>query len=116
MPDNVEKLLTVRDLMNVLRISRPTLYRLLKSGKLKPVRIGKRTLFDANDIRAFIEQSKEATGEQNQQEKKRKKTGARSKPVKRATKTGTRPEAVAEKPEQTHADKPEDRDKQGRLL
>ena len=57
--EGIEKLLTVQDLMDTLRISRPTLYRMLKTGRLKPVRIGKRTLFDPADIRGLIQDAKE---------------------------------------------------------
>jgi excisionase family DNA binding protein len=58
MADTIDKLLTVEDVMENLRISRPTLYRLLKSNRLVPVRIGKRTLFDPKDIRAFVDGAK----------------------------------------------------------
>jgi excisionase family DNA binding protein len=63
MEEALEQLLTVEDVMRVLRISRPTLYRMLKSHKLQPVKIGKRTLFEMKDIRGLIERSK-AGGEQ----------------------------------------------------
>jgi excisionase family DNA binding protein len=58
MTETIDKLLTVEDVMENLRISRPTLYRLLQSNRLVPVRIGKRTLFDPKDIKAFVEASK----------------------------------------------------------
>ncbi len=57
MEESIESLLTVGEVMKVLRISRPTLYRMLRSSKLQPVKIGKRTLFDVKDIKALIERS-----------------------------------------------------------
>jgi excisionase family DNA binding protein len=58
MADTLDRLMTVEDVMENLRISRPTLYRLLKSHRLVPVRIGKRTLFDPKDIKAFVDAAK----------------------------------------------------------
>ena len=40
--------------MGILRISRPTLYRLINEGELKPVKIGKRTLFEEKELQRFI--------------------------------------------------------------
>jgi excisionase family DNA binding protein len=58
MEETLQKLLTVEEVMQVLRISRPTLYRMLRAAKLEPVKIGKRTLFEMTDIRALIDRSK----------------------------------------------------------
>ncbi len=117
----MEKLLTVKDVMVVLRISRPTLYRLLKGRKLQPVRIGSRTLFDANDIRAFIEGSKEG-----KEQVRREKAEDKPRPEKRASRKASRktpePEKSARKkaktkePKQPEDAKTEAADKQGRLL
>ncbi len=52
------RLFTVKEAMEYLRISRPTLYRLINQGKLKPVKIGKRTLLDKADLDRLIEESK----------------------------------------------------------
>ncbi len=124
MEKGIGKLLTVEELMGMLRISRPTLYRLLKAGKLEPVRIGKRVLFEMSDIRAFIDRAK--TGEKPKGEKpKRKgrqkerkqevqteKARKKSKPPKRVAP----PEMESPAKGKTTGKKSEDADKQGRLL
>jgi len=51
---HMEKLITVIEAMGILRISRPTLYRLINEGELKPVKIGKRTLFEEKELQRFI--------------------------------------------------------------
>ncbi|MEO5356441.1 MAG: helix-turn-helix domain-containing protein [Nitrospirae bacterium YQR-1] len=51
-------LLNIKEASEYLRISRATLYNLMKKDVLKTVKIGKRTLFDKKDIDTFIEQSK----------------------------------------------------------
>jgi excisionase family DNA binding protein len=48
-------LLTVDDALKYLKISRPTLYALIKEGKIQTVKIGKRTLFDPEDVKKFVE-------------------------------------------------------------
>lgn len=53
-----EGLLTVNETLNYLKIGRTTLYALVKEGRLKTVKIGKRTLFDKRDIDKFIEENK----------------------------------------------------------
>ena len=125
MTNSLDKLLTVEDVMASLRISRPTLYRLLKSRQLIPVRIGKRTLFDPADIRAFVEASKQAAPSAPA---KAKKETPRERPVqgRRATKpkseAAAKPELMSEatsaRTEKTREgkEKPLDEDKQGRLL
>ena len=110
----IEKLLTVQDLMDTLRISRPTLYRMLKAGRLKPVRIGKRTLFDPADIRGLIEEAK--TGGKPRASQGKKARGQRSAAtVSRKKKTPQEKEA-ADKPKRSGKKPPDDEDKQGRLL
>ncbi len=104
--------MTVQDLMDTLRISRPTLYRMLKAGQLKPVRIGKRTLFDPADIRGLIEEAK--TGGKPRASQGRKARGQRSAATEKR-KTSPLKEA-AEKPKRTSKKPPDDEDKQGRLL
>ncbi len=117
----MEKLLTVEDVMAVLRISRPTLYRLLKGRKLHPVRIGSRTLFDADDVKAFIEGSKEGPGERRQ-EKAQEKPQPKKRTARKASPKTPEPEKPAQKkpktesPKQPESAKPDVPDKQGRLL
>jgi excisionase family DNA binding protein len=124
--DSIDRLLTVEDVMANLRISRPTLYRLLKSNVLIPVRIGKRTLFDPADIRAFVEASKRVDpvvnkAQQKEPKKIPKKAAQPRKPKpKLAEATAeTLPQAAARKPRKTKQPKekaPDDADRQGRLL
>lgn len=47
--------MNVEEAADYLRISRATLYNLMKKGELKPVKIGKRTLFDTDDLKKFFE-------------------------------------------------------------
>jgi excisionase family DNA binding protein len=54
----IQKLLTVIETCEVLRISRSKLYHLVEDGELKPVKIGKKVLFDEKDLQKFIERSK----------------------------------------------------------
>lgn len=49
--------LTVAEACDVLRISRPTLYRHIRDGKLTAFKIGARTLFRTEDLRRFINAS-----------------------------------------------------------
>jgi excisionase family DNA binding protein len=141
MNNSLEKLLTVEEVMTLLRISRPTLYRLLKSKALGPVRIGKRTLFDPADIRAFVEGSKQEAVPKTSQQKEKKQPRENLKPPKpKRTKGGPekpgekpleperpkrtrvksgKPHEIApkpEKPKRAKSKKPDDTDKQGRLL
>ena len=58
MTNEERRLLTVNEALEYLRISRPTFYRLIKQGKIKPVKIGKRTLIDKADLDRLIEESK----------------------------------------------------------
>jgi excisionase family DNA binding protein len=131
MPDDLEQLLTVADVLNRLRISRPTLYRMLKSGQLPTVKIGKRTLFDPADVRSLIARSKEGPSVQAPLTKKEKRVEKRVKPPKKPPRTTADESIVAaaegeteenppdkgsEKPKRPSAKKPDDSDKQGRLL
>lgn len=50
--------MTVKDVLNHLKIGRTNLYDLLKKGKIQTVKIGKRTLFDPEDLKKFIEGQK----------------------------------------------------------
>jgi|MudIll2142460700_1097286.scaffolds.fasta_scaffold103216_2 excisionase family DNA binding protein len=56
--DETSRLLTVKETCTYLRISAPTLYRMLERQELVPVKIGKRTLFDKKDLDVYIDTSK----------------------------------------------------------
>lgn len=57
--DTESPLLTVEEAARYLRISRPMMYRLLQQKRIRPVKIGTRTLLDKKDLDRFIEESKE---------------------------------------------------------
>jgi len=50
-----KKLLTVREACEYLSISKATLYKLIKKGKIKPVKIGKSTRLDKEDLDKLVE-------------------------------------------------------------
>jgi excisionase family DNA binding protein len=52
----IEPLLTVDDVRHILRVSRATVYGLVKSGQLNTVNIGiRKTRFRRSDIAALVE-------------------------------------------------------------
>lgn len=55
-----DKLMTVEEVSEFLRIGRTKLFALIKDGKIAVVRIDGRTLFDPADVRAFVEARKTA--------------------------------------------------------
>jgi len=42
--------LTVKDVKKILRISHSTLYSLIRQGRIRPIKLGRRTLFSAKDL------------------------------------------------------------------
>jgi excisionase family DNA binding protein len=56
----MDKLYTVTETAQLLHISRGNLYRLIGEGILKPIKLGKRTLFSEQELEAFIEELKRA--------------------------------------------------------
>lgn len=53
--DTAKLLLTVNETVRVTGIGRSTLYTLISSGKLPAVKVGKRTFFRPDDLKAFAE-------------------------------------------------------------
>lgn len=51
----MDKLYSIKDALNVLKISRAKLYLLIKDRSIKPVKIGKRTLFHESELNRFLE-------------------------------------------------------------
>ncbi len=112
---NLEKLLTVQDVMDILRISRPTLYRMLKTGGLRPVRIGKRTLFDPVDIRGLIEEAKR--GAQRLRSKRAKAHAPKEAKTARPKRKDLPVKDRTEKPKKAAKEKERDeKGEQGKLL
>ena len=52
--DSPQKLLSIEEFLKLIPISRPTIYRLVKAGRLFPVRVGRRVFFRSEDVDAFI--------------------------------------------------------------
>jgi excisionase family DNA binding protein len=50
----LEPLLSVEDVMGILRVSESTVYRLMRSRELVCVKLGHRTLFEREEIRRYI--------------------------------------------------------------
>jgi excisionase family DNA binding protein len=57
--DRLEELLTIADVARVLRITRGSVYSLMRSGELHPVRVGERARFEPTDVRAYLERHRE---------------------------------------------------------
>jgi excisionase family DNA binding protein len=54
----VEKLYTLNEVLEILRVSRATLYRHIDSGLIKPVKLGRRVLFPESEIDRLIKRLK----------------------------------------------------------
>ncbi len=50
----MEPLLEVREVSQILRLSRQSIYALVRTGKLRGYRIGRRWMFEERDIRTFM--------------------------------------------------------------
>jgi excisionase family DNA binding protein len=50
----MEPLLEVREVCQILNLSRQSIYALVRSGKLRAYRIGRRWMFEESDIRTFM--------------------------------------------------------------
>ena len=50
---------TVKEVQRILNVSRTTLWKLLKSGRLECLRIGRRVLFTMSQLESFITQESE---------------------------------------------------------
>ncbi|MET0937812.1 MAG: helix-turn-helix domain-containing protein [Gaiellaceae bacterium] len=53
------QLLTIGDVQGLLRVSRTTVYELIRRGDLVPIRVGQRFRFSPVDIRAYLERSRQ---------------------------------------------------------
>lgn len=53
-----KRLYSVKAIMEYLDISRTTLYNLINSGQLSPIKLGKSVKFDKADIDSFIDKKK----------------------------------------------------------
>ena len=57
--DRLEGLLTIADVARLLGISRGSVYGLMRSGELCPIRVGERARFEQTDVRAYLERNRE---------------------------------------------------------
>jgi len=55
----VERLFTMAEVMEMLRISRTTLYRHISAGLIKPVKFGGKVLFTEKELERVIKHMKE---------------------------------------------------------
>jgi excisionase family DNA binding protein len=62
-PDNAaaKLLLTTKEASQALAVSEKTLFNHTKSGKIPVVRIGRSVRYDPEDLKAFVQQQKEAS-------------------------------------------------------
>jgi excisionase family DNA binding protein len=57
--DRLVDLLTINDVARVLRITRASVYGLIRKGELVPIRVGQRARFEPADIRAYLDRHRE---------------------------------------------------------
>lgn len=57
----MDSLLTIREVAEKLRLSAQTIYKMLKSGDLKGVRVGKQWRFMENDIDEWLRSRSQST-------------------------------------------------------
>ena len=56
----MEELLTVKEVMAVLKVSRPTIYAIRERGDLEAVKIGKSVRFRKSDVEKLMQGKKQA--------------------------------------------------------
>jgi excisionase family DNA binding protein len=57
--DRPAELLTISDVARLLGVSRGSVYGLMRSGELVPIRVGQRARFEPADVRAYLERHRE---------------------------------------------------------
>jgi excisionase family DNA binding protein len=58
-PDVLSPLLSINEVAELLGISRPTVYALIRRGELVPIRVGERARFEPADVRVYLERNKQ---------------------------------------------------------
>jgi excisionase family DNA binding protein len=53
--DPISRLLTVAEVANVIRVSRMTVYRLIRRGQLKAIRVGRNYRVAEDDLTRYLE-------------------------------------------------------------
>jgi excisionase family DNA binding protein len=57
--DVLAPLLSINEVAELLGISRPTVYALIRRGELIPIRVGERLRFDPADVRNYLDRHRE---------------------------------------------------------
>ena len=60
--EHLPDLLNLRDVQDVLKVGRSTVYKLVEDGRLKCIKIGKRVLVDRSDLAAFLDSLRQNDG------------------------------------------------------
>lgn len=55
----MDKLYTIKETQELLKVSRAKVYLLIKDGSIQPIKLGKRTLFPESELNRFIEELKD---------------------------------------------------------
>ena len=58
---NMEELLTLKELSKYLKISKPTLYKMVEKGKIPALKIANQWRFKNEDINSWIEKQRKIT-------------------------------------------------------
>lgn len=53
--DPISRLLTVAEVANVIRVSRMTVYRLIRRGQLKAIRVGRNYRVRSDDLDTYLD-------------------------------------------------------------
>jgi excisionase family DNA binding protein len=61
--DVLSPLLSINEVAELLGISRPTVYALIRRGELIPIRVGERLRFEKADVRDYLERNRESAPE-----------------------------------------------------
>ena len=57
--ETMDKLYTIKETQELLKVSRAKVYLLIKDGSILPIKLGKRTLFPESELHRFIEELKD---------------------------------------------------------
>jgi excisionase family DNA binding protein len=57
--ERLADLLTIADVGRLLGISRGSVYGLIRSSELTPIRVGQRARFEPSDVRAYLDRHRE---------------------------------------------------------
>ena len=55
MPDLKDEYMTSEQLQELLHVGRNAIWKMGKRGDLKPIKVGRRNLYKADDVREFLE-------------------------------------------------------------